>query len=373
MLKTTLAQLCCPRCKNPDLQLEIEQERKLPEGPLTDVVSGALTCRACRTYYPILQGVAFLLKDVTTYLQNHCKGISQKVGLQEIPEEYQEDYGQALSEYQEQVRLYPQDFDEDLESARVNALYLMNHYLRAQDWNTPQAFAHDLVAAHWDQGPIDVVAGWLGGAKQIVELGSGVGGLAGRVVPIGSSDVSYLGVDSSFLSTWYARQWNILQPPGAVAELRIPDDLLAGAQSRLLRFTPRRAALGRCDFVLADMEGLPLRESSRERFYDAVVALNAIDMLEEPADLALQAARLLRPGGMLVQSAPYIWAERVAKKLRKTMGTEVVSAQAARQLLESQGFSVVKEQEGIPWIFYKHARQIELYWVHALAAVMPSS
>lgn len=369
MLKSTTASLCCPKCQNLELHLDSEKERMLSDGITVDVSHGALLCKKCRSTFPILQGVAFLLRDVTTYLQNHCKGISQKVALDEIPLEFRDDYELALREYQDEARQYPQDFEEDLESARVNALYLMNHYLRAADWNSSGLFAHDLIAAHWDQGPIDIVAQWIASAQpkpvSIVELGSGVGGLAGRVT--GSQpQATYLGVDSSFLSTWYARQWNVLQATDQAVELRIPDDLLAGTQSRLLHFRPLRAKLGHCDFILADMEGLPLRAGN----YDALVALNAIDMLENPAELARQCGALLRSGGLAVQSAPYIWAERVAKKLRKahTGSRDLHSAGLVRKLWEDAGFEIERDQDGIPWIFYKHARQIELYWVHALAA-----
>ena len=419
MLTSTLPKLRCPypRGKSTcggEFELKSAQGKKPVAGAGPDVSEiewGSLVCRKCRARFPILAGVAVVVPDVGGYLTEHVKGISAAVPDEAIPEEYRDDYLAAKEEIE------TGHIEEDLEAERVNALYLMNHYLRAdrgQRWWEPHPGAQapagaapgaphsaaspqasplvaQLIEQHWDQGPFSVIEGWLSpGAAQpsaqsarppsappngrpatlpnarpaTVELGCGVGGLEPRLRPFLSS---YLGVDSSFASI--ARARHLALGFAWKGSHRIPEDLLQGPVSRKIDLPPGQPNAGASDFIVGDLALPPLAPG----LWDLSIALNAIDMLEEPSDLPDVQALLVRPGGQVIQSCPYIWHEAVARKLRKRLPKGVRgSAAAAEWLYEQAGFRVTQRQDHVPWLFYKHLRQLEIYSVHLFQAVKSS-
>lgn len=367
MLNTTLARLRCPKCHAP-LGCT-EKAQPATRGPVYDIEYGTLKCKQSGCIYPILAGVAILVTDVRIYLMNHAKGVSCLVREGEIPQAYARDYRVALDE------LDSEDFAEDLETLRVNSLYLMNHYLRvegfeAAPWWQPREgqgskLFDELIRQHWDNGPFAQILDWvkaLGRQKpDAVELGSGVGGLAPLLKPhVGT----YLGIDSSFLSVVLARHRVLgARPfPGPEAN-QIPEDLLFGPVSRSVQYSKPASPDGSIDFVVGDIDGVPLTPGS----CDLVFALNAIDMLDDPQSLPILQNELLKPGGVAIQSGPYIWMERVARTLRKRLPkTATTSAAAVEWLYAQNGFEVEKRIEHLPWLFLKHSRQLELYSVHLL-------
>lgn len=436
MLTSTLPKLRCPypRGKSTcggEFELKSTSGKKPVAGAGSDVSEiewGTLVCRKCRARFPILAGVAVVVPDVGGYLTEHVKGISSSVPDDAIPAEYRDDYLAAKEEIE------TGHIEEDLEAERVNALYLMNHYLRADRgprWWEPQSGAQaqspvsaapgapqaapgqqhaaaalqasplvaKLIEQHWDQGPFSVIEGWLSpGAAQplaqsarppsalpggrtatlpngrpaalpngrpaTVELGCGVGGLEPRLRPFLSS---YLGVDSSFASI--ARARHLALGFAWKGSHRIPEDLLQGPVSRKIDLPPGQPNAGASDFIVGDLALPPLAPG----LWDLSIALNAIDMLDEPSDLPEVQALLVRSGGQVIQSCPYIWHEAVARKLRKRLPKGVRgSAAAAEWLYEQAGFQVEKRQDHVPWLFYKHLRQLEIYSVHLFQAVKNS-
>src|SRR5690606_36741601 len=136
--------------------------------------------------------------------------------------------------------------------------------------------------------------------EAVVELGCGARGLARRLE---SRCGSYLGVDSSFAAGALARHLALGAP--YAAELRIPGDLLRGPGSRAVGVPAAPDFDGSADFVVGEIQSLPLREAA----FDVALALNVIDMLEQPELLPELQRGLLRPGGHAIQSCPYVWRE----------------------------------------------------------------
>jgi SAM-dependent methyltransferase len=374
MLSNTVAKLRCPYprkkgvCGGALVANAIEATSLADAPAIREIRSGHLSCQSCKARYPILAGVAVVVPDVGGYLLEHVKGVSALVPDEAIPQEFLQDYLAAKDEIQFG------HIEEDLEAERVNALYLMNHYLNARDaaepwWKSRQGQGSPLLARlieeHWDRGPFSVIADWLKNfptpsKPSVVELGCGVGGLEPR---IRSQAQSYLGVDSSFASIARARhlalgfEWN--------GQTRIPEDLLQGPVSRKISIRPGQPNGAHSDFVVGDLALPPLATG----LWDLSIALNAIDMLDEPADLAEVQSLVLKPQGYAIQSAPYIWHESVAKKLRKRLPKEVRDSAAAAEWLYSQaGLKVVRREDQVPWLFFKHLRQMEVYAVHLFMA-----
>jgi SAM-dependent methyltransferase len=342
----------------------------------------------CRKLYPILAGVALVVPDVGGYLIEHVKGISQVVPEGQIPREFRAEFREALAELRAQG---PGHIEDDLEAERVTALYVMNHYLFVDPaaegdaaWWHPRAgeaspWVDGLVREHWNHGPLARVEELIRAlprksgeaAPTVIELGCGVGGLALRLRISTRACGGYLGVDSSFASIALARHLALGMPyPSAV---RIPEDLLAGPVSRdISRELNARAAAtersGAYDFVVGDIQSSQYLPVARGQ-WDLSISLNAIDMLDRPEDLPALQRELTRVGGLAIQSCPYIWHESVAKRLRSRLPREVRdSARAVEWLYEQAGFKIRESIAHVPWLFFKHARQLEVYSVHLFLA-----
>lgn len=364
MLNTTVPKLVCPTCRA-GLKLFAERTYSCGTPEVFDVITGALECTSCENRYPILAGVAVLTSDIEEFIFNHIKGILKLVPEADIPLQYLEIFKEARDELED---LGDEHIEEDLESDRVTALYLMTHYLNSSQVTSPSPLIQDLLKKHWDHGPFDQIKKWIPKSKpsDVVELGCGVGGLATLLRP---NLKSYLGVDSSFVSIALARHLNLGTPyPGA--KLKVPEDLLHGSLSRDLPFPAAATFDGTIDFVVADFTEPPLLLEQ----WDVSIALNTIDMMEEPQDLPKAQYQLIRKGGLAIQSCPYIWHEIVATELRQQLpdhsrvGIKYDSARAVEWLYEQTGFTLLEKIDHLPWLFFKHNRQLEIYSVHLFLA-----
>ena len=284
----------------------------------------------------------------------------------EIPREHRADFQQARKAIQEE------HIEEDLEARRVTALYVMNHYLSASgdaSWFKPEhgsgsPLIESLVREYWDQGPLTEIGNWIFGMRaksaQVIELGCGVGGLLPRIrAHVGF----YLGVDSSFGSIALARHLALGMPYSG--SLEIPRDLLFGSVSNPIQIPVPSGHDDRADFVVGDADSAPVLRGS----WDLSIALNMIDMLDDPAQLPRLQSSLLNSGGTAIQSCPYIWHEQASKKLRRHIPKSVRdSAQAVQWLYEKEGFTPTRSKDHLPWLFFKHLRQLEIYSVHLISA-----
>jgi SAM-dependent methyltransferase/uncharacterized protein YbaR (Trm112 family) len=361
MLLTTLPRLRCLNCldeKSGELSLEIKEKKG------ADILFGTLTCKDCGSAYPILAGIALLVNDVERYLRFHVKGISALVDDSKIPEIYRDLYLQAKSEIETGFT------EEDLESQRVNALYYLNHYVSAAKakkdpwWRPKKDFSPEidrLVKNFWDNGPFSKIAEWTKKFKSqnAIELACGSGGLA---QVLAKTVDFYLGVDTAFVSIALARHINLGAPYSL--SIQVPQDLYNGALTRKIT-PPKPIKGGHVDFVVGEIENLPVGKGE----FDLTVALNVIDMIEDPSDLPRIQFDLLKAGGVAIQSSPYIWHEGVVAYLRKSLPGKIKSSSAAVEFLyERSGFKIFKKIEHVPWLFLKHFRQIEVYSVHIFMA-----
>jgi SAM-dependent methyltransferase len=366
---STLAHLQCPSCGS---QLELEgakptvPAKAAADVSCKDVLFGKLACKRCPGRYPILAGVAIVVPDVRGYLLEHVKGISRQVTDAQIPSEHRQAFARARKE------IAHEHIEDDLEAERVNALYVMTHYLHASGaepkWWQPLVGVGSpaidaIVRQYWDQGPTSQIVETLSKRKSagsLVELGCGSGGLYAALAGVIED---YLGIDSSFASIALARHLALGAP--FTGEVLFPEDLLAGPVSRALKLPrpPRRK--GQADFVVCDVQHPPLKPAR----WDLSAALNLIDMMEDPSELPALQARLLREDGLAIQSCPYIWHPGVAAGLRKMAPKKVRdSASAVEWLYERAGFEVKSRLAHVPWLFFKHVRQLEIYSVHLFFA-----
>jgi SAM-dependent methyltransferase/uncharacterized protein YbaR (Trm112 family) len=370
MLNTTLNYLQCPtpRCKDGKLSLHETKSKKLDE-QVTEVISGTINCSACKRKFPILRGIAILVPQVRDYVLEHVKGISRWVPDAEIPGDLRRDFQEAKSEIE------TEHIEEDLEAERVTALYVMNHFLQAKGVSKTGAWwkgslpdsspeIEEVIQRFWDNGPFAKIKELWGDRKEsLVELGCGVGGLYAH---LHSSVTNYLGVDSSFASIALARSLALGLPNGLSSDEKVlvPGDLLNGTVSQNVRDQVSSPAFkakqkGQADFIVGDALHPPLLPG----IWDVSAALNMIDMLDDPAVLPALQKKIVKKEGLAIQSSPYVWHPHAAKTLKRQTGSSD-SAQAVEKLYEKQGFKILHTARHVPWLFFKHVRQLEIYSVH---------
>jgi SAM-dependent methyltransferase/uncharacterized protein YbaR (Trm112 family) len=376
MLNSTLPFLKCPRirksktCSGP-LSLQAQKQTPL-SGEVFEVISGQLTCQSCRGQFPILSGVAVVVPDPREYLLQHVKGVSRWVKDADIPRDLIDDFREARREIESE------HIEEDLEAERVTSLYVMNHFLQAktsQAWwksgfkSTSPEIA-EIVERFWDRGPFSKIAEvwgqWDSEKKSLIELGCGVGGLYTHL----SKNLSrYLGVDSSFASIALARKLalNLPQPLQKDQKVLVPGDLLNGIVSFDVKnyLLVAEKSSDTADFVVGDAVFPPVKE----HLWDASASLNMIDMLDEPAVLPELQKQMVKKGGTAIQSSPYVWHPRTAMDVKKQTG-QSDSALAVEELYKRAGYSIKQSYPQIPWLFFKHVRQLEIYSVHLFFATL---
>ncbi len=355
MFIATLDKLQCLSCGG---HLVCRPEEQDSRG---DVIYGEVSCSGCEASYPVLAGVLILSENPEESLIRHIKGIGAIVPDARIPAVWRESYLEAREALAEEG-FFDEGMEEDLEAERVNSLYVMNHYLRAAEL-PPKVLAIEgaisrLIGECWDHGPLEATSKWIQThrPRQVVELGSSVGGLAQRVA---GAVEGYLGTDTSFASVALARHLALGAPyPRAV---RFPGDLIDGPVSLEARLpAPAWAGSDRADFILSDIQD----EGIRGGRFDVSVALGLIDMLEDPSGLVVCQRDLLLPGGHAIEASPFIWHAPVARALRERLGEGLSSAEVVQALYREGGFIPGEGLEGVPWVFFKHLRQVELYSVH---------
>jgi hypothetical protein len=330
-------------------------------GHAPDVIYGEVSCSECDAVYPVLAGVLILSSNPADSLIRHIKGIGAIVPDARIPAAWRPAYLEARESLAEEG-FFDEGMEEDLEAERVTALYVMNHYLRASE--LPHAVRGSsgviprLISEHWDSGPLEVTAQWIARhpPRQMVELGSSVGGLAQRVA---GRVEGYLGADTSFASVALARHLALGTP--YPRKIRFPGDLIDGPVS-LEASLPAPAWRGsdRADVILLDVQEHGIRPGQ----FDLSVALGLIDMLEDPSVLVSRQHEVLTAGGHAIEASPLIWHAPVASALRARFGPGLSSADVVQALYRDGGFVAGEGLEGVPWVFFKHLRQAELYSVH---------
>ncbi len=355
MLETTLNHIRCIECKS---KLKSKSTKEIKLNGTIEIISGELLCLKCTKKYPIISGVAILVQDSDSYILSHIKGIAEIAQDDEIPKSIRKEY------ISEKKQIETEHIEEDLESKRVNSLYLLNHYFKTSDnswWkNTPPEIS-ELIKKYWDKNLFSYVNQCISKKEiKVIDLGCNVGGLLHNLEFLPQF---YLGIDYSFASIAIARHLNL--NTNYPHDFYIPQDLIDGLLNLKLNIKTKTHKTN-CDFVVCDFDYIP----TETNYFDLCVAMNTIDMLENPELLPALQFELINKKGIAIQCCPYIWHENIAKKIRTYFKNKKMnSSDAVIKLYEDKSFTIQKEFKYLPWIFFKHLRQIEIYSVHMFSAI----
>ncbi|MBE2249883.1 MAG: methyltransferase domain-containing protein [Myxococcus sp.] len=163
-----------------------------------------------------------------------------------------------------------------------------------------------------------------------------------------------------------------LQAPSLWLEHRTPDGVVlelgcgAGATSARLNTKRRSLMVGDVSLravlaashrsgavpVVMDAQALPLRA----RAFDAIVAENVVDLLEDAEGFFTSAKLALKPGGALLLASP-----------APSLGSPDEDDGVLARLASSAGFEVDESADGLPWLRRNSGRFVEVWLVQVLA------
>lgn len=272
------------------------------------LVVGLVRCKRCSAAYPVLAGVPILVPDPALYVGGHRDAVLA-----------------ALAEVGEATPAALEIVDALADAAgAVESLPFADDWTRNElerHWPLPPAAAtfgghafQTFLGEADKRRPEQVLAGWLSQGRR---------GKAGWVIDVGCGT----GVVARALSS-------------KVKQLIVAD--------RSLRAVLRaRAAVGPGPSVhalVADAQALPLRKAG----FDAIVAAQLVDLLDDPGAFLAACAHCLRRRGALLLSTP-------AADLAQNNGAIL------RGWLAAAGLSVAR-QDTVPWIRAHHERHFQVYF-----------
>jgi SAM-dependent methyltransferase len=322
---------------------------------------GFLACTGCGARYPVIDGVAAILKDVAGWIRE-----------------------------QERSLLWRDDLDAGLEG------WLRGAWTEDQDPNWKRellaTYARDLAPLDAPGQPFpallveqqrqtraflrqrqQALIARVGADPLVLELGAGVGAQALGMAGLGARVIAM------------DREWG---------PLRLLSTLLLEGSA-----TAPRWRHGGGDFepvalslpagvdpaavlpIAADATDPPFRAGR----FPLIAAYNLLDNVPDPVLLLRQAHGMLAPGGALVLSSPYDWSGRVTPvalqlgiSIRRDAQGEPDPAQALRDLLGgafpalAPGLRMAVEHEAeLPWLLQRHGRSWHLFQSHYLEARRP--
>lgn len=232
MEKSDLPFFCCLACRA-DLLLKVFE----PEESAQRVKEGVLFCQQCNTFYPILEGIPFLLdRGYYTYLD--IQSFLKKWGNEFDFNNYKLLNRKTISEKHKQLSFYNAD------SESYDDLVSNSNFWRASDWNVLHKWIIEL--------PID-------GA--ILDMGCGTGRCS---IPLAQDGRHVIATDLSI-------------------------GMLRKAVTK-----SARSGVGNITYFLADAEDLPLKPC----LFSTVISFGVLHHVPNPAAMIKGVGKLLRTGGV---------------------------------------------------------------------------
>lgn len=231
MKKKDLSFFCCLACMA-DLSLKIFE----PEEPADSVTEGALVCKSCKTWYPITDGIPFLL-DRGYYAYWDVQGFVRKWGGKFDFDNYKLLNRKTVPEKLKQLNFYNED------SELYDDLVADSPFWKASDWN---------ILAKW--------TGEMAIDGAVLDMGCGTGRCA---IPLARSGRHVIATDLSI-------------------------GMLKKAISK-----SAQDGVGDITYFLADAEDLPLKHG----VFSTVLSFGMMHHVANPSAIVEGAGKFLMPGG----------------------------------------------------------------------------
>ncbi len=356
-----LQDLACPsslagtRCLGSLQPAAAPAPRPSPHNP-SEWEEGLLECERCGAIYPVLCGVAIVVPEPAAYLQQHYKSIlslAMERGLRISPEMLA--YLKSLGAHYENAGRNPSAED----SPHALSTYLCAHYDRAASplGSLPAdhplfGFAQEYLRQDLYDTLLNLFSAYQTSSAKLLDLGCHVGRLTRDLATRGHT---VIGLDISFTAIFTARQ-AVLGLPTHLQEYELSRDGYR-REKRPLHLPPLQNA----ELLVASALQLPFRPAT----FEAALAANLLDILPDPIALLREMNTVLRPEGTMALSTPYH--SGASQAAARWLGpTAKMDASQALRWRISHYFSLLAEQEQVPWVLPEHQRRFQVYLSHCL-------
>jgi SAM-dependent methyltransferase/uncharacterized protein YbaR (Trm112 family) len=358
--------LVCPACRQGAEAHALAVREAVERGG--EVLHGVLGCTGCGRLYPVLDGIPVVVRDARAYFESE---VVAAFAREDLPEAVAGLVAAALPDEA------PVNRDRELVSSYCDAHYGEMIAKRGAEpgEERPQPRGLNELIARLPQDPPRSRPGSAGRRAEAagpehtddgpaLDLGCGAGRAA---LELGLRTRHALGVDLSFALLRKARA-------ALAGEVKFPLRR-SGRVYREVRADTSRLRGSRAEFVAADALDPPFRAET----FALVVAWNVFDSVRVPLMLLGQADALLRPGGELHLASPYAWRSSVTEEgeapgaLSDHAPLGGDGASAVRKLLAGAPplqlqYSVVSDEDSVPWTLRRDARTHQVHRAHYVIA-----
>lgn len=324
----------CPTCQK-DLKLG-----KIFSEENGDVLEGILTCSAGHEF-PIVDGVAILVKDPSAYVKEKMQFIVCREDLNPY----------IFDVLQEPIQ------EQRSEILWINT-FLWAHYDDFSDEDAKTYFPSDIFS------PRNTYTRLAAHIPQRETMGIDIGCSVGRLTFELAQRVKYaFGIDYSFTSVKKARE---IMKSGVLVYRKRKEGTLFHEERKVDLST---VVTSNVEFFVADAMNLPFADNR----FGVATCFNVIDVIESPEKLLTTIKRILDIEGSLVLADPYHWIFTNTKRENWIGGKysgeySGLSKDAVKAALKDQGFVIDSEEDEIPWLLRNHDRAYGFYRIHLLEA-----
>ena len=315
MIMRFIGDLICPLHSNPNIRLLLE--------PLfcknNECVEGFLTCQFCHTTYPIINGVAVVVKDFVKYCETRVSTFGSWLTNSKTSEmkSYLKSKGRYITSHQ----------------ARDD------RYEKGGSWFVPYRWAQ------YDYSSDDK---FLEVLKVRMKPNEFYGNIVRLVNPKGHMAVLDMGCSMGYSTLELAKKCS------CALGIDLSFSFIVEARRRLFA-----SEVENVEFFVADALQTPFSSLK----FDLIMALNLLDLVQ-PKGLISSIHKLLRNYGQCVFADPYDYRLKLGP-------TRIVDGQALRTLLENSGFQLMRNtltESYIPWIIKIYERSYLFYFVDLVMA-----
>jgi SAM-dependent methyltransferase/uncharacterized protein YbaR (Trm112 family) len=357
MRRWLIDELRCPQPRDGGLcsgklALDPVQCRASTEANGDEIRDAVLICGTCGAHYPVIAGVAVLLRETYSWLRRNyyyvVSGAVRAGGMDPEINAWLERRGWHLSNHAA---------DNYYETPRWINIFTDTHYGAGQAASErdmaggriaaaqPQVFEvmSEMISRHV-RAPVD----------RALEIGANVGGLTRGIAAFAHR--AY-GIDVAYNPVLMARRIQCGSPGRVTSYERCVEGN---------SFEPRK--LGpmpdNTEFLAASAYELPLRGK-----FGLILAANVIDSTANPRLLLERMQEALEPGGYLLVSSPYSWgSDEVDPDLWIGGAVDRPSKAAVPEVLRRSGLTVVEETDDVPWVLREHRRWHRVFSTHCILA-----